>query len=102
MFVGTTSPGWLRSQGPDCSYCRNNFSHVGPPAAIAAVGGLAEVAAKALLPPTAVSALQAELLELGAAHVTEVTEHDWPHLQSWALLKPCQQRRLLKIVGECS
>ena len=75
---------------------------MGPPAATASVCGLSEVAAKALLSPAAVSALQAELLELGAAHVTEVTEHDWPHLQPLALLKPFQQRRLLEIVGECS
>ena len=68
------------------------------PEALSVVGGLADLARRAGLPGDVAGALEAELLGLGAADVSEVTVGDWPALASWALLKPFEQRRLLKAV----
>ena len=57
--------------------------------------GMATLAAKAGLPPGAKTALEAELLSLGAVHVQELTPEDWTGLVSWAHLRPFEQRRLL-------
>lgn len=48
------------------------------------------------LPSSVASALQAELLELGAVDVRELPAAEWETLKAWALLKPLQQRRVLR------
>ena len=51
---------------------------------------------EASLPIAAVHALQMELLHLCAVHVREVPAAKWETLSAWALLKPLQQRRVLR------
>lgn len=58
------------------------------------VGGFADLAGRAQLPPATAAALLRELQQLGAVHVRELTRADWEGLQAWSLLRPFEQRRL--------
>jgi hypothetical protein len=57
--------------------------------------GFAVLALETRLPPNAGSALQQELLKLGAVDVRELPSAEWLTLQSWRLLRPLEQRRVL-------
>ena len=57
--------------------------------------GFAEHCRKSRVAQGTASALLAELLELGAADMSELTVQEWPSLRSWITLKPLEQRRWL-------
>ena len=55
-----------------------------------------ELAAKAQIANAAfLTAVQEDLLRLGAVHVNEVLEEDWQKLPSWIKLHVFEQRRFL-------
>ena len=62
------------------------------------IAGMARVAEEAKLRPASTEVLTAELLELGAVSVGELSPEDWRGLRCWATLRPFEQRRLLKAV----
>ena len=66
--------------------------------AMAEAAELQDVAAlvfETRMPHHAVSAMQQELLQLGAVSVRELLAAEWVTLQTWQLLKPLEQRRVL-------
>ena len=64
-------------------------------AELAKVPGLDVLAFETVLPAGTASALQQELLQLGAVDVRELPASEWMALQAWRLLKPLEQRRVL-------
>lgn len=52
----------------------------------------------AQLPTDVREALTRDVVAAGAVHVQELTRQDWESLESWQLLRPLQQRRVLKFV----
>ena len=60
------------------------------------IQGMATLATQARLSPAAVAGMTAELLEMGAVSVAELSHADWRSLRSWASLRPFEQRRLLQ------
>ena len=65
---------------------------------VMAVAGFREMMA-AVRAPSVAEAILEDLETLGAARVSELTLSDWMALNSWSLLRPLQQRRLLQHVG---
>ena len=57
--------------------------------------GMADLSARAKLPPGKAKALMEEILALGAVCLDELDVRDWQSLTSWAGLLPFEQRRLL-------
>ena len=57
--------------------------------------GMAELSARAKLPPAKANALTEEIVPLGAVSLNELDVRDWQSLASWAGLLPFEQRRLL-------
>ena len=72
---------------------------LGPQGATASVDGLAELMDQAAIPESMRSGLQRDVEMLGAVHVRELTEPDWTNLASWTILRPLQQRRILRTVA---
>jgi hypothetical protein len=64
-------------------------------AEMATVPGFDVLAFDTRLPAGTASALQQELLQLGAVDVRELPASEWMALQAWRLLKPLEQRRVL-------
>ena len=60
------------------------------------IDGLNALFAAARLPVLVCQAIEAELSELGAATTAEMTMEDWRALNSFALMRPLQQRRVLQ------
>ncbi len=54
------------------------------------------LAHEAQIPEPVAAALQAQLLELGAVDARELPAAEWATLPSWSLLKPLEQRRVLR------
>ena len=65
---------------------------------VAVVAGLSDLLAVLQVPQSVGVALQQELEQLGAVHVTELSAGDWERLESWSLLRPLQKRRLLTFI----
>jgi hypothetical protein len=59
------------------------------------LAGLAELAVEAKIALERMAPFEFELLSLGAVHVGEVSAAEWQSLQSWAVLRQFEQRRLL-------
>ena len=60
------------------------------------IDGLEDVMKKARLSDEFAKACGAEIAELGAVAVQELTQDDWQGLSCWKTLRPFEQRRLLK------
>ena len=67
-----------------------------PPGPPASVDGLAELMNQAAIPESVRCGLQRDVEMLGAVHVRELAEPDWTNLASWTILRPLQQRRILR------
>ena len=69
-----------------------------PIARASAVGlsGMEVLAHEAQIPEPVAAALQAQLLELGAVDARELPAAEWATLPAWSLLKPLEQRRVLR------
>ena len=63
------------------------------------VVGLREILAKAALPTTSSVDVTTEIAALGAVDIEELSLEDWTSLRSFQLLRPFEQRRLLKALG---
>jgi hypothetical protein len=63
------------------------------------VEGFGAVACEAQLPSQTVSALNNELVALGAMSVAELSPEEWPQLHAWSLLRPLEQKRLARVLG---
>ena len=70
-----------------------------PPGPPASVDGLSELMRQAAIPDSVRCELQRDVEMLGAVHVRELTEPDWTNLASWAILRPLQQRRILRTMA---
>ena len=46
--------------------------------------GMSRLVAEALLPMAKAFALEAEILDLGAVHINELTTEDWQKLAAWS------------------
>ena len=57
--------------------------------------GLSALVETVKIPVATATALKDEILALGAVHVQELAGEEWRALNSWAMLKPLEQRRLL-------
>ena len=64
--------------------------------AAVAVQGMDALVQEAQVPREAAEALLAELVELGAVHVRELSAGEWASLAAWSLLRPLERRRLLR------
>ena len=64
--------------------------------AAVAVQGMDALVQEAQVPREAAEALLAELVELGAVHVRELSAGEWASLAAWSLLGPLERRRLLR------
>ena len=62
------------------------------------VADLVEFFDAAQLPTDVRDALTRDVVAAGAVHVQELNRQDWESLESWQLLRPLQQRRVLKFV----
>ena len=60
------------------------------------IDGLNALFVAARLPAPVCQAIEAELSELGAVTTAELTMEDWKALNSFALMRPLQQRRVLQ------
>ena len=56
---------------------------------------MSELVSRARLPLAKATALESEILALGAVQVQELAVEDWTALTAWANLLPFEQRRLL-------
>ena len=63
-----------------------------------AVHNLALFLERCKIPNRARAAITAEVIDLGAANVEELTQDDWQSLSAWPLLKTCERRRILAMV----
>ena len=45
--------------------------------------------------PSVATAIEQELVEMGAVHVRELPAAEWPQLHAWTQLKPLEQRHIL-------
>ena len=63
------------------------------------VTGLGELLAAAAIPNTASIELSTEVTALGAVDVRELRPEDWTTLRSFQMLRPLEQRRLLRSLG---
>ena len=59
------------------------------------LAGMAELSARAKLPPAKANALTEEIVALGAVSLNELDVRDWQSLTFWAGVLPFEQRRLL-------
>ena len=60
---------------------------------------MSRLVAEALLPVAKAFALEAEILDLGAVHINELTTEDWQKLAAWSKLGPFERRRVLGILS---
>ena len=63
------------------------------------VGGFEDLMRAACMPRSQADALLADVRAIGAVSVEEVLPGDWVLLNSWAALRPLEQRRLLRQIG---
>ena len=68
-------------------------------ATAAAVQGLQELLAAAVLPEAVAGSLARDVAMTGAIHVRELTRQDWTLLPSWASLRAMEQRRIWRVLG---
>jgi hypothetical protein len=59
------------------------------------LAGFADLAVEAKIALERMAPFESELLNVGAVHVGEVSAAEWQALQSWAVLRQFEQRRLL-------
>ena len=64
------------------------------------VEGLAGLFSSARLPSHLAQAFQEELLAMGAVQASELGSEEWSQLRAWSLLKPLEQRRLTRVLGQ--
>lgn len=64
--------------------------------ALAVIDGFEDIMKTARLPDEFAKACRAEIAELGAVAVQELTREDWEGLPCWTTLRLFEQRRLLK------
>ena len=62
------------------------------------VTGLTELCEAASIPQEHRTALEEEIVDLGAVNVQEMTADDWKSLGTWQQLRPLEQRRVLRHV----
>ena len=65
------------------------------PAGETKIEGLQAIGQKAKIPDIGIVAIDNELAGLGAIAVTELAIDEWQQLESWATLRPFEQRRFL-------
>ena len=63
------------------------------------VSGFEDLMRAARMPRSQADALLADVRAIGAVSVEEVLPGDWVLLNSWAALRPLEQRRLLRQIG---
>ena len=98
----TRSAAFASRGGPQCLPIaeRGNSDESDETSGDRGIVGFAELMALAVVPPCTACALHRDLANLGAISVKEVGLDDWMSFPAWKALRPLEQRRMSKHIGD--